>query len=74
MMEHLKLLDKIESVCYTTSMSSKIMKFPKYVVMVYNVKTKKFHSQQTDNRITFYGDFEPGDEVLIYTTKGESDD
>ena len=74
MMEHLKLLDKVESVCYTTSMSSKFMKFPKYVVMVYNVKAKKFHSQQSENRITFYGDFEPGDEVLIYTTKGESDD
>ena len=74
MMEHLKLLDKIESVCYTTSMSSKIMKFPKYVVMVYNVKAKKFHSQQTDNRIIFYGDFEPGDMVEIYTTKGEHND
>jgi len=68
--DHLKLLDTVESVCYTTSMSSDHMKFPDYLVMDYHIKAKKFHSQMSrKGQIVFYGDFKPGDYVKIYTSE-----
>jgi len=69
--DSLKLLDTVKSVCYTTSMSSDNMKFPDYLVMDYHIKAKNFHSQMNrKGQITFYGDFEPGDYVKIYTREG----
>jgi hypothetical protein len=74
-LEHLKLLDTVESVCYTTSMSSEPMNFPDYVVFDYHVKAKQFHSQMSrKGKIIFYGDFVPGDYVKIYTTPDEEND